>query len=60
MTLKKKKKAGRPPMKVRDRKSTMISFRLRQDEYRRLRDEAKAAKMTISGYLLYCWQKVGQ
>jgi len=55
-----KKKMGRPPKKMKDRRSKPVALRVTPDDHRQLMKDAKAAGLSISGYLLECWQKVRQ
>jgi len=54
---KKKTKMGRPPLKAKDKRTALITLRLKPSDRDRLEKEAAAKGLTISSYLLECWQK---
>jgi uncharacterized protein (DUF1778 family) len=54
---KKKPKMGRPPLKENDRRNKIVTLRLKPSERKELEQEAKAKGLSISNYLLECWQK---
>lgn len=54
---KKKKKMGRPPLKAKDKRTALVSLRLKETERDEFEKEAKARGLSISNYLLECWQK---
>jgi uncharacterized protein (DUF1778 family) len=54
---KKKAKMGRPALKVKDRRTKMATLRLKPSERKELEQDAKAKGLSISTYLLECWQK---
>jgi uncharacterized protein (DUF1778 family) len=54
---KKRMKIGRPPLKAKDKRTALITLRLKPSDRDRLGKEAKAKGLTISTYLLECWQK---
>jgi uncharacterized protein (DUF1778 family) len=54
---KKKTIMGRPPLKEKDRRTKVVTLRLRPSEQKELKQEAKAKGLSISNYLLECWQK---
>jgi predicted DNA binding CopG/RHH family protein len=54
---KKKAKMGRPPLKAKDKRTALITLRLKPSDRDRLEKEAGAKGLTISTYLLECWQK---
>jgi len=54
---KKKAKMGRPPLKEKDRRTEIVTLRLKPSERKELEQDAKAKKLSISNYLLECWQK---
>lgn len=54
---KKKKKMGRPPLKEIDKRNKIVTLRLKPSERKKLGQEAKAKGLSISDYLLECWQK---
>ena len=51
------KKMGRPPIKAKDRRAYVVPVRFRPGEHQELLKDAKAAGMTVSSYLVDCWQK---
>ena len=53
-------KMGRPKIAIKYRKSQVVTTRLTPSEHKRLLAEANAKKMSVSDYLKYCWQKVGE
>ena len=53
------KKMGRPPMKAKDRRGKLVTMRLTPADHKRLVKEARAAKMSISDYLIGCWKGKG-
>lgn len=55
-----KKKMGRPLLKPKDRRTAIITLRLKAADRDLLEKKAKAKGWTISSYLLYCWKKVGE
>jgi len=54
---KKKKKMGRPPLKAIDKRTKIVTIRLKPSERKELGQEAKSKDLSISDYLLECWQK---
>jgi hypothetical protein len=54
---KKKAKMGRPPLKKKDRRTALVTLRMKKTERDQLEREAKAKGLSISSYLLECWQK---
>ncbi len=54
---KKRAKMGRPPLKAKDRKIACVTLRLKRSERKQLEQGAKARNMSLSSYLLDCWQK---
>ena len=54
---KKKSKMGRPPLKAKNKRTAIITLRLKKADRDELEKEAKAKNLTLSGYLLECWQK---
>jgi len=54
---KKKAKMGRPPLKVKDRRIAIVTLRMKKTERDELEREAKAKGLSLSSYLLECWQK---
>ena len=53
----KKAKMGRPPLKAEDKRTAVITLRLKRSERKQLEEDAKARGMSLSSYLLECWQK---
>ena len=54
----KKNKMGRPPVKAKDKRTAIITLRLKKTERNQLGKEAEAKGLSLSSYLLQCWQKV--
>ena len=54
---KKKTKMGRPPLKENDKRNKIVTLRLTKSERKELEQDAKAKGLSISNYLLECWQK---
>jgi hypothetical protein len=54
---KKKTKMGRPPMDPKDKRSVVTSFKLTRDQRRVLGVDAKRQGMSVSEYIVYCWQQ---
>ena len=54
----KKNKMGRPPLKAKDKRTAVITLRLKKTDRNQLEKDAKAEGLTLSSYLLRCWQKV--
>jgi len=57
---KKKAKMGRPPLKVKDRRTALVTLRLKPSQRKELEQAAKVKGLSLSSYLLECWQKVRQ
>jgi predicted HicB family RNase H-like nuclease len=55
---KKKKKMGRPPLKPKDRRTAITTLRLTKTDRNQLEKEAAARGLSLSSYLMQCWQKV--
>lgn len=55
--IKKKAKMGRPALKVKDRRTKIVTLRLKPSERKELEKDAKAKGLSLSNYLLECWQK---
>jgi len=51
MSRTKKTKMGRPPKPPAEKMSHRVCVRLTPEQYRRLRDEAKKAGLSISAYI---------
>ncbi len=54
----KKKKMGRPPLKAKDKRTAIVTLRLKKSERNELEKEAAARGLSLSSYLMQCWQKV--
>jgi len=54
----KKTKMGRPPLKAKDKRTALVTLRLKKTDRNQLEKEAKASGLSLSSYLLECWQKV--
>jgi predicted HicB family RNase H-like nuclease len=54
----KKSKMGRPPMKAQDKRTALVTLRLKKRDRNQLKEEAKARGLSLSSYLFECWQKV--
>ena len=54
---KKKSKMGRPPLKAKSRRTALVTLRLKPSERKELEKDAKAKELSLSTYLLECWQK---
>jgi uncharacterized protein (DUF1778 family) len=54
---KNKRKMGRPPLKEKDRRTALVTLRLRPSQRKELEKDAKARGLSLSTYLLECWQK---
>ena len=54
---KKKTKMGRPPIKKSDRRTSLVTLRLRPSDRKALLAEAESRGLSISSYLLECWKK---
>lgn len=54
---KKKAKMGRPALKVKDRRTKIATLRLKPSKRKELEKDAKAKGLSLSSYLLECWQK---
>lgn len=48
---------GRPPLKENDRRTALVTLRLRQTERDELEREAEVKGLSLSSYLLECWKK---
>ena len=46
---------GRKPLNPKDKRSRMVTLRLRPSEYKELANDAKAADLTVTGLLLKGW-----
>jgi predicted HicB family RNase H-like nuclease len=53
----KRAKMGRPPLKAKDKRTALVTLRLKQSEHRQLEQDAKAKGLSLSSYLLECWEK---
>ena len=54
---KKKVKMGRPPLKHKDKRTKIVTLRLKPSDRKELAQDANAKNLSISDYLLECWQK---
>lgn len=48
---------GRPPIKKKDKRTAVVTLRLKEAERKELEKEAAAGGLSLSSYLLQCWQK---
>jgi predicted HicB family RNase H-like nuclease len=55
---KKKTKMGRPPLKDKDKRSKLVTLRLKESDHKQLAKDANAKGLSLSSYLVECWQKV--
>ena len=53
----KKKKMGRPALKEKDKRTKIVTLRLKNSERKELGQDAKSKGLSISDYLMFCWQK---
>lgn len=51
---------GRPPKKVSDRLSAIVTLRMTPAAHKRLMEDARESGLSVSAYLQACWQKVRQ
>jgi uncharacterized protein (DUF1778 family) len=54
---KKKAKMGRPPLSEKDRRTALVTLRMKETDRDELEREAKAKGLSLSSYLLECWQR---
>ena len=54
---KKRAKMGRPPLKAKDKRNAFVTLRLKTDEHKKLKQDAKVEGLSLSKYLLECWKK---
>ena len=54
---KKKAKIGRPALKVEDRRTKIVTLRLKPSERKELKKDADAKGLSLSIFLMECWQK---
>ena len=52
-----KTKMGRPPKPKAEKQSERIAVNVTRAEYRAIVEDAKAAGLSLSAYLLNCWKK---
>lgn len=52
-----KPKMGRPPKPKAEKQSERIAVNVTRAEYRAIVEDAKAAGLSLSAYLLNCWKK---
>lgn len=55
---KKKVKMGRPPLKEKDRRNSLVTLRLTKKEHNDLKRDADSKNLSMSAFLIECWQKV--
>lgn len=55
---KKKTKMGRPPLEDKDKRSKLVTLRLKESDHKQLTKDANAKGLSLSSYLVECWQKV--
>jgi len=48
---------GRPPLRVKDRRTAIVTLRMKKTERDELEREAQASGLSLSSYLLECWEK---
>jgi len=48
---------GRPPLKEKDRRTAIVTLRMKKTERDELEREAEARGLSLSSYLLECWNK---
>jgi len=48
---------GRPPLRAKDRRTALVTLRLKTSQRKELLQDAKAKGLSLSTYLLKCWQK---
>ena len=48
---------GRPPLIAKDRRTALVTMRLKPNEHKQLEKDARAKGLSLSAYLLECWQK---
>ena len=53
---KKKSKMVRPALKVKDRRTKIVTLRLKPSDRKELENDAKAKGLSISNYLMECWK----
>ena len=49
---------GRPPLKAKNRRTALVTLRLKPSHRKELEQAAKVKGLSLSSYLLECWQKV--
>jgi len=49
---------GRPPKKLKDKLSEVITLRMTPADHKRLKKDARSSGLSLSAYLQECWQKV--
>jgi len=47
---------GRPALKVKDRRTKIVTLRLKPSDRKELENDAKAKGLSISNYLMECWK----
>lgn len=48
---------GRPPLKAKDRRTSFVTLRLKPSERKDIKQDAETEGLSLSNYLLKCWQK---
>ncbi len=48
---------GRPALKAKDRRTKITTLRLKPSDRKDLENDAKAKGLSLSDYLMECWQK---
>jgi hypothetical protein len=54
---KKRAKMGRPSLKAKNRRTALVTLRLKPSERKDLEKDAKTKGLSLSTYLLECWQR---
>ena len=55
-----KRKMGRPPLPREARRSAIVTLRMTEADRKRLERQAAEAGLSISAFLLKCWQEKGE
>jgi hypothetical protein len=53
----KKPKMGRPPVDPAKKRGVVTTFKLTKQERTQLEQDAKRQGMTVSAYIVFCWQQ---
>jgi predicted HicB family RNase H-like nuclease len=48
---------GRPPKKAKDRRTKPVALRVTPSDHKQLLKDAAQAGLSVSAYLLECWQE---